>query len=147
MAEMGSEKTNFEMRSEGSETINGSNLYLVFVYGSLKRGYKLHEYLADQKFRGDAVTAPVYALYDCGSYPALVCSEREGYSVSGEVYEVTQYCLAVLDEVEGVSVNLYVPQKVQLLPPFDSQTVLAYIYQQSTDNLPLISSWPRVPHF
>ena len=127
--------------AEGDPT--SSEVYLVFVYGSLKRGCELHEYVADQRFIGVAKTVPAYELYDCGSYPAMVRSDRDGNAVAGEVYEVTPQRLAVLDEVEGVSQNLYLPEKVKLQPPFDGASVLAYIYQQSIDNLPQIFVWPE----
>ena len=129
--------------AEGNLT--SSEVYLVFVYGSLKRGFELHEYVADQRFIGVAKTVRAYELYDCGSYPAMVRSDRDGSAVAGEVYEVTPQCLAVLDEVEGVSLNLYLPEKVKLQRPFDRFSVLAYIYQQSVDNLPQISVWPEDP--
>ena len=116
--------------------------YLLFVYGSLKRGFGLHEYIADQNFCGAAKTVAEYQLFDCGSYPALVRADCGGRSVSGEVYEVTPGCLAVLDEVEGVPQNLYDPQKVNLLPPFDCETVLTYIYQKPIIGLREIPEWP-----
>ena len=56
----------------------------LFVYGSLKKGYLLHNfYLSKSKFIAqDSVKGE---MYDLGSYPAYI--EGEGV-VHGEVYEV-----------------------------------------------------------
>ena len=63
--------------SSSSSTLPHKNpddrmLHLIFVYGSLKRGYALHHLLASQQFHGIAVTQPLYRLFDLGSYPGLI---------------------------------------------------------------------------
>ena len=72
----------------------------IFVYGSLKRGFRLHCYLTNQRFVGDACTAPRFRLYDVGWFPAMV-ADPDGIAVQGELYEVDSECLAALDRVEG----------------------------------------------
>lgn len=74
--------------------------HVVFVYGTLKRGYRFHEALKDEEFLGEAVTKPLYRLYDLGAFPALVES-RDGVEVKGEVYRVGDECLKRLDRIEG----------------------------------------------
>lgn len=113
------------------------------MYGSLKRGFKLHEYLGDSDFIGNAITVPRYQLYDCGEYPAMVESGVDGNVVTGEVYDVKPETIAVLDEIEGVPEKLYLPQTVQLQTPFESQAVLTYIYQQPVSGFRRISEWPE----
>ena len=84
---------------------------LVFVYGSLKRGYRLHHLLQDQKFLGPASTITRYRLFDAGEYPGLVEVSTDnigqGVSVRGELYRVDDECLRRLDEAEGVDEGLY----------------------------------------
>ncbi len=58
-----------------------SSTSLVFVYGSLKYGYRLHGLLSDQTALGPASTAPWYRLYDLGEYPGLV--QVEGLAKTG----------------------------------------------------------------
>lgn len=144
---------------------------LVFVYGSLKRGYALHQLLCDQKFLGEAITQPFYKLYDCGEYPGLVKVAADGVSVKGELYLVAPARLAQLDEVEGIDEGLYLRDEVQLIstPALNSplaslekrdsgtstlrnhsatrstatDTVQAYFYLLSTSNLKDCGScWP-----
>jgi gamma-glutamylcyclotransferase (GGCT)/AIG2-like uncharacterized protein YtfP len=75
--------------------------FLLFVYGTLKRGGCRHGPLACQRFRGETRTRPRYALYDLGAYPGLTASGDAGQSVHGEVYVVEDSLLSWLDTVEG----------------------------------------------
>jgi gamma-glutamylaminecyclotransferase len=71
----------------------------LFVYGTLLRGELHHELLAGATFRGHARTAPQFALFDLGAYPAMV---RNGTTVvHGELYETIAALLAELDRFEG----------------------------------------------
>ena len=70
----------------------------MFVYGSLQRGRQYHSLLGDSPRLGSATTPPAYVLLDLGPYPGLM---RGGATaVRGEVYEVSDATLAVLDELE-----------------------------------------------
>lgn len=104
----------------------------VFVYGSLKRGFALHNCLEGQKFLGECQTVPHYRLFDCGSYPALVRVAANGVSVKGELFCVDSKCLGQLDIVEGVNDGLYKRTGILLLPPFESHDSQAYFYLPST---------------
>ena len=73
---------------------------LVFVYGSLKRGYPNHRLLGEALFLGPHVTKDCYTMTDLGYYPAV--SLHGTTSIHGEVYEVTTDELATLDVLEGV---------------------------------------------
>ena len=64
--------------------------FTLFVYGTLKRGGCRHAPLACQRFLGEARTAPLYRLYDLGSYPGLVPADEGGDVVHGELYEVAR---------------------------------------------------------
>jgi gamma-glutamylcyclotransferase (GGCT)/AIG2-like uncharacterized protein YtfP len=74
---------------------------LLFVYGSLKRGARHHAELRGARFVGVARTVEGYRLEAIGEYLALV--ERPGLpgTVSGELFEVDQALLLLLDEFEG----------------------------------------------
>lgn len=74
---------------------------LVFVYGTLKRGQRNHRLVADQRFVGEAATAPRYRVFDLGPYPGLVRDDAHGLAVKGEVFAVSECCLAELDDFEG----------------------------------------------
>jgi gamma-glutamylcyclotransferase (GGCT)/AIG2-like uncharacterized protein YtfP len=90
---------------------------IVFVYGSLKRGYALHKVLSGATYLGAATTLPLYRLYDCGDYPGMVHHADNGVSIHGELYDVDAACLQRLDEVEGVAEGLYSREPVELRAP------------------------------
>jgi len=95
---------------------------LVFVYGSLKRGYALHWLMKDAEFSGRAVTRPLYRIFHLGSYPGLV-EWPEGLPVEGELYRVNEECLKSLDQAEGVAEGLYARRDIHLQnPPVDQST-------------------------
>ena len=104
-----------------------SKKFKVFVYGFLKKGYWNSRLLTGQKFIGEAITKPVYNLYNLGAYPGLKISKNgKPYAVKGEVWEVTEQCLSRLDSLEGHP-NFYKRQNAEL-ENFDGD-VETYIYQ------------------
>ncbi|HIE98305.1 MAG TPA: gamma-glutamylcyclotransferase [Planctomycetes bacterium] len=116
---------------------------LIFVYGSLKRGFALHRHLVKQAFVAAAATQPSYRLFDCGEYPAMVKVAVHGRSVKGEVFSVHQECLLQLDEVEGVKEGLYSRDLVHLCPPFETFRTFAWFFVPPTLGLSDCGSeWP-----
>ncbi|MEO1996787.1 MAG: gamma-glutamylcyclotransferase family protein, partial [Planctomycetaceae bacterium] len=102
---------------------SASNLTMrLFVYGTLKRGRSRAHYLRGATLLGRAVTRPLYRLVACGDYPGLV-PWQPGTPIQGELWEVTQQCLQILDQVEGVPSNLYQRAEVQLQHPRQSGPV------------------------
>lgn len=99
----------------------------VFVYGTLKRGGRLHEHIEEQQFLGAARTTTRCRLFRLGWYPGLV-EDSGGVSVAGEVWDVDNATLAVLDEIEGVDEGLYERRPIHLQPPFDREDVVTYYY-------------------
>lgn len=112
----------------------------IFVYGTLKRGCSNHAHLSGQQFVREAVTAPRYRLVDCGGYPGMVPAEDAGTSVKGEVWEVDERGLEVLDLLEDVAVGLYAVERVSLLGGDAAEDVYTYIYKWSVEGLPDVGS-------
>lgn len=110
---------------------------LIFVYGTLKRGFCRSHYLTDQTFLEAAHTIPGYTMYDCGEYPGLVADPAAGYSIQGELWSVDERGIATLDEVEGVFENWFSRQKIELQQPAVSETVQAYYFEGDVTRLPV----------
>lgn len=110
--------------------------FLLFVYGTLKRGGCRHGPLARQRFLGECHSAPLYHLYDLGSYPGLVQAEQ-GSVVHGELYEVDHALVARLDAVEGAPswFDLGLVEIVGRVGP-----VWAYYTMKSPTGRPLVTS-------
>jgi gamma-glutamylcyclotransferase (GGCT)/AIG2-like uncharacterized protein YtfP len=98
---------------------------LLFVYGTLKRGHANHAQLAEARFLGEARTAPGYALYRAGPYPALASGGAAG--VTGELYAVPGPSFRRLDEFEGCP-WLYERGLIQLS---DGRWVAAYLIPET----------------
>jgi gamma-glutamylcyclotransferase (GGCT)/AIG2-like uncharacterized protein YtfP len=92
----------------------------VFVYGTLKRGFRNHHLMAEALFVGDFV-AHGLRLYDLGPFPMAVAEAC--FQVQGEVYGVTSQHLEALDRFEGVP-RLYQRAKWQLS---DGQDAWVYV--------------------
>lgn len=108
----------------------------LFVYGTLKRGFCNHPFLAGQKFIGPGRTVPGYRLYNLGGFPGMVAVSDDRYGVSGEIWLVDDACLTELDYLEGVDQGLYRREPVPLLKPYDSQVIETYLYALSVDGRP-----------
>jgi gamma-glutamylaminecyclotransferase len=94
----------------------------LFVYGSLKRGFRHHGLLAGSELECAASTARGFCLVLQGEYPALVRRGGRG-SVEGEVYRVTEELLVELDRFEGC------PEYYQResIPLDDGSSALSYV--------------------
>ena len=99
----------------------------LFVYGTLKRGYPLGAWLEGSKFLRLGQIAGM-KMYDLGPFPCVVpqelgetSSRNFGQRILGEIFEVSQETLDLLDEVEsemfdrvyylttlGMRVNVYI---------------------------------------
>jgi gamma-glutamylcyclotransferase (GGCT)/AIG2-like uncharacterized protein YtfP len=61
----------------------------LFVNGTLMRGDILHANLDGATFVSEAHTMPRYRLFSIGDvHPGMIRAERDGVSVSGEIYEL-----------------------------------------------------------
>jgi gamma-glutamylcyclotransferase (GGCT)/AIG2-like uncharacterized protein YtfP len=95
--------------------------FRLFVYGTLRRGQLRHRYLGESRYLGAVRTESGYTLYHLGEYPGLKVGDG---IVEGELYEVPETQLAVLDAVEGAP-DLFHRGPVVLE---DGQEVVAYFY-------------------
>ena len=106
-------------------------IYRLFVYGSLRSGFRspVYEYISrffhfvgEAKVRGK--------LYDLGSYPAGITTHEESFII-GELYEVNEenefsWAIGQLDDYEGVNVE---SDEVQL---YRREITEVYINNEST---------------
>jgi gamma-glutamylaminecyclotransferase len=105
----------------------------LFVYGSLKRGFRHHSELEGAQFLTEARTIPGYTLVSLGPYPALIVSGRD--HVVGELYRVTAEHLLRLDVFEG---SEYERGEVELASGTRAQ---AYLLRREH---PAFASAPRI---
>ena len=82
---------------------------LVFVYGTLKKGFGNHTLLASSKFLGTDVVKD-HTLIQSPGFPYMV--ESKGSQARGEVYEVDERIVRYLDALEGYPVH-YQKKEIQ----------------------------------
>ena len=107
----------------------------IFVYGTLKRGLSNARHLDGQCFIGETRTQPFYRMVNCGGYPGMVLVSQDGVSVRGEIWDVDAACREKLDDLEGVDVGMYELATVKLLPPFDHEVIMTYLYKLPVSGL------------
>ncbi len=112
----------------------------VFVYGSLKRGYRLHTALAGSSFVSEVKTPPDYRLYSLGSFPALVATDKgKGNIVHGELFRITTDNLNYLDIVEGVKRGMYRRHNLKVIDKDgDEHEAVTYVWRLGVGNCRLI---------
>ena len=78
---------------------------LLFVYGTLRRGFALHHHLKRMGARFVAKGKVGAELFVLGRFPGARKSTRPGKIVAGEVYRLrlAESALKVLDQLEGIS--------------------------------------------
>jgi gamma-glutamylaminecyclotransferase len=104
----------------------------LFVYGTLKRGFRNVGLMAGQTYVGPVVTAPRYRLYDLGDHPGLV-EDGNGRAVRGEVWEVTAEGLARVDEFEASDEGEFRRGEIELA---DGSAAQAYFYNRDVTGRP-----------
>ena len=101
----------------------------VFVYGTLKKGYNLHQVL-EGSYSFGAGRLYDHFIYHLGSFPGI-SPEKNAGPVIGEVYEVTLDVMETLDMVEGEG-SLYhrrlVPVEIHVGVRRCTVQAWAYIY-------------------
>lgn len=118
----------------------------IFVYGTLKSGMPNHSLITDDKksklvFDNAIIRGRMFSL---GQYPAI-CPDHWGYS-NGEVWEVSDETLAILDQLEGHP-NFYTRHEVTLV---DSEKWKVWAYLMSKAQLPKyavpmpVGNWPNI---
>ena len=117
-------------------TINNKNNIPVFVYGTLMKGKSASHTMEDADFLGTA-ELPGYAMYDLGWYPGIL--EREGSSVHGEVYLVSEEMLKTMDHYEGEGF-LYMRRTVPVIGVDGYEEAQAYVYLRPVDEAQRICS-------
>ena len=127
-----------------------NNIQQIFVYGSLRSGFKhpAYEYMSKYfKLVGEGTVKGT--LYDMGSYPAAIPTQENNF-ILGELYELKSeseftWAMEQLDDYEGVNPNdgeepLYVRAIASVY--IKDQTIPAWIYWFNgvTEGQPIIAS-------
>jgi gamma-glutamylcyclotransferase (GGCT)/AIG2-like uncharacterized protein YtfP len=130
--------------------MENKNCIKLFVYGSLRSGFRNPEFDYMSKFftlSGEAVVKG--SVFSNQQIPVAVPSENENY-ISGELYvadnvEEFNWCILQLDDYEGLNVEqgqqpLYKRELVNVYQNGEATTAWIYWYNKSTDGMPEIKT-------
>ena len=107
----------------------------VFVYGTLMRGERAHDFLNDAVFEGEYLLRG-FAIYDLGRYPGI--APLEGGAVYGEVYSVVPDMLRQMDEYEEEG-SLYHRRTVTVENEGGRLSAFVYVYAHEVPDRPIES--------
>lgn len=111
--------------------------HMVFVYGSLKKGFRNNSaFLQTAKYVGKAITLDShYAMKSCGGFPVVT---RGGiFGVEGELYEVNDLVLRNIDLLESNG-SLYRREVVPIVSLADNGNIVTawlYFWTHDTNHL------------
>ncbi len=118
---------------------------LVFLYGTLKRGFPNHRLMPQARFVGHFQSRVEYPLVIAGRWysPILLPEPGAGHAVRGELYEVDDLGLAALDEMEGSHLAHGYDRIAIEVVPVDGDTALtAWAYVKPRSRIDTIHSGP-----
>ena len=108
---------------------------MLFIYGSLKKGFDNHHLLGKYAKRiGKAITIGKFAMFEdtFGNYPYLIAASQT--RIHGELYEIQRVeLLKKLDRFEGYP-EYY--QRKKILVKTHRGTVRAFVYIRSLEDMP-----------
>ena len=127
-----------------------STSYKIFVYGSLRSGFRnpAYEYLTRYfKYSGEALVKGQF--FDAGSYPVALPTEDEHF-ILGELYSMNSedefsWAFEQLDDYEGLNVEsgetaLYKRNLVEVFQNGETQIAWIYWYNKSIEDMPEIET-------
>ena len=114
----------------------------IFVYGTLKRGFRNSYFLSGQEFLGEAETSADFRLFDGVHFPAMVEYPQNGVKVKGELWKVDDAHKRHIDRLEGVpAFYRRIPVTLDSHPDLDVET---YVLPKAPSGwVDSGTSWPR----
>ena len=119
--------------------------YKIFVYGSLRSGFRnpAYEYLTRYfKYSGEALVKGKF--FDAGSYPVAISTEEDHF-ILGELYTMNSedefsWAFEQLDDYEGLNVEsgetaLYKRNLVEVFQNGETQIAWIYWYNKSIEGM------------
>jgi gamma-glutamylcyclotransferase (GGCT)/AIG2-like uncharacterized protein YtfP len=128
-----------------------SPVHQIFVYGSLRSGFKSSAYEYISRYFQLVMEAKVRGLlYDMGEYPAAIPCTEDAFLV-GELYAIKDpqeffWAIEQLDDYEGINAdpdeaNQYFRRElVDVITPNGNEIAWVYWYNGTVENKPIIAS-------
>ena len=104
----------------------------VFVFGTVKAGFRLHHGVAGAKFLGACRTVQPFPMFVAGPWfaPMMMNEPGVGQLVTGELYEADDAQLAYLDMMESVGKPDYLRIAIDVEPLHGGAECTAFTYMK-----------------
>jgi gamma-glutamylaminecyclotransferase len=115
------------------------SLHRVFVYGTLKEGFRNFHVNRGTRVPGEFITEQAFALYVIGEFglPWLVHEPGQGHRVTGQVFEVDDGSLAAMDVLERIDDDgWYTRRSLDVRNTSSGEVMEALAYFGSASRLP-----------
>lgn len=112
--------------------------HILFVYGTLKKGFSNHHFLKDAEYIGNSALYGARML-NLGAFPGVV-DGNDDEKVEGEVYRIDDKTLESIDRLEGTP-WLYKRESVEVDDLDDP--VFVYIYQGNQGDVVPDGVWKK----
>jgi gamma-glutamylaminecyclotransferase len=103
----------------------------IFVYGTLKEGFRNFHHNQGVRVAGDFVTVQAFPLFIIGQsgLPWLLHEPGRGHRVTGQVFEVDERSLAAMDALERVDEpGWYARRSLEVAPATGGAVFVAFAY-------------------
>ena len=105
---------------------------LLFVYGSMKKGFRNNHRLKDSIYLGKAETVSRYCMYPSLTYMfPYVLESKKQFEIKGELYKIDGVTLDVIEQFEGEGFA-YIRKEIDI--QVNEKLHRAYIYFIHPDN-------------
>lgn len=124
---------------------------VMFVYGTLKKGYGNNRFMSSAKFLGKATSINRWQLIgEDAPFPYLLGiapANKPGHYIVGEVYEVPPHAIPAIDALEGVPTHY---RKASITVVLNGKTTVASTYVKAhityhDEQSKLITEWKPAP--
>jgi gamma-glutamylaminecyclotransferase len=108
----------------------------IFVFGTLKRGFPLHdEALAGAVYRGQYRTLERFPMFVAGNRfaPMMLDEPGVGHHVLGELYEVEDWRLKLIDKIESVGIPGNFRKSISVVRICDGVACSAGVYMKARE--------------
>lgn len=115
-------------------------MHVVFVYGTLKRGFANNHLLASSVFVSEATTQQRFPMVIQGEWfsPAMLAEPGEGHCIKGELWRVDDATLERLDELESIGKPRGYHRTLITVTASSGEPVSAHVYLKHRRDLTII---------
>ena len=123
--------------------------HIIFVYGTLKRGFPNHALMSGAMFLGEARTVEAYPMVVQGQSfsPVIMPEPGAGHRILGELWQVDDAQLVRLDDLESTHLPTgYIRERIEVEALAGGGVFTAWVYFKPRDRITIVHSEPHADY-